>query len=119
MHPVIVKTFGGLPTSYYLRQFVFGLAFPIFIYLMTSQGGHPIHPLVMVMMVLNTLLYPYSRFVYEGVIGFIVGENVFIVHPLLMLGTKLATMLFCWMCAVFVAPIGLAYLYYHHSKAQY
>lgn len=66
--------------------------------------------------VANTLLYPYSRFVYEGVMGFILGENVFLVDGLLMLATKVATMLFCWAAAVLVAPIGLAYLYYHHSK---
>lgn len=65
MHPVIAKTFGGLSSQYYFRQFLFGLAFPALIYVMSG-----------------------------------------------------VTMLLCWAFAIFIAPIGLAYLYYHHSKAE-
>jgi hypothetical protein len=68
------------------------------------------------LLVVNTLLYPYSRFVYEGVMGFIVGQNVFWMNVLFM---KLVTMALCWSCAIFIALIGLAYLYYHHSKGSY
>jgi hypothetical protein len=71
---------------------------------------------MLLMLVLNTLLYPYSRFVYESVMDFIIGRNVFFVNAILMLAVKLMTMLLCWSLAIFVAPIGLAYLYYHHSK---
>jgi hypothetical protein len=116
MHPVIAKTIGGLSASYYIRQFIFGLAFPVFIYLMTSQGKHPLHLPMLLMLVVNTLLYPYSRFVYESVMNFIMGQNVFFVNAILMLAAKLMTMLLCWVFAIFVAPIGLAYLYYRHSK---
>lgn len=116
MHPVIAKTFGGLSASYYIRQFVFGLAFPVFAYLMVSQTNKPLHLPMLLMMVVNTLLYPYSRFVYESVMGFIMGQNMFLVHPLLMFGVKLITMLLCWTFALFVAPIGLAYLYFHHTR---
>jgi hypothetical protein len=118
MNPVIAKTFGGLSASYYIRQFIFGLPFPIFIYLMTSRGGQSVHASLFLMMVVNTLLYPYSRFVYESVVNFVMGENVFIVNALLMLAVKVGSMLFCWMGALFIAPVGLAYLYYHHSKGQ-
>lgn len=116
MHPVIAKTFGGLSASYYIRQFIFGLAFPVFICLMTSKGPHPLNLPMLLMLVVNTLLYPYSRFVYESVMDFIMGRNVFLVNAILMLAVKLMTMLLCWSLAIFVAPIGLAYLYYHHSK---
>lgn len=115
MHPVISKTFGGLSASYYIRQFVFGLTIPIFIYVMT-QGKQPFHLPMLLMMVANALLYPYSRFVYESVISFIMGQNVFFVNVVLMLAVKVITMMFCWMLAIFIAPFGLVYLYYHHSK---
>jgi hypothetical protein len=120
MHPVIAKTFGGLSTSYYVRHFIFALAFPIFIFLMLSQshGSHPLHFPMLLMVVVNTMLYPYSRFVYESVVNFIVGENVFFVNAMLLLGVKVATMMFCWFLAIFVAPIGLAYLYFHHSRGS-
>jgi hypothetical protein len=69
------------------------------------------------LMMVNTLLYPYSRFVYESVIDFIVGQNEFFMYPALMLVVKLTTMLVCWSCAMIVAPIGLGYFYLHQSEA--
>ena len=116
MHPVIAKTFGGLSAPYYFRQLIFGMAFPIFIYLMLSQSNRPLQMPMLLMALVNTLLYPYSRFVYESVMNFIMGKNVFFVNALLMLAVKLLSMLLCWAFAIFVAPIGLAYLYFHHSK---
>jgi hypothetical protein len=41
---------------------------------------------------------------------------VFFVNAFLMLFVKLITMALCWAGAMFIAPVGLAYLYYHHSK---
>jgi hypothetical protein len=117
MHPVIKKTFGGLSPQYYFRQFIFGLIFPAFSYFMASKGPSPYSLATICMLVAYTLLYPYSRFVYESLMNFIMGENVFFVNAILMLAVKLATMAFCWMAAIFIAPIGLAYLYFYHSKA--
>lgn len=68
------------------------------------------------LLVVNTLLYPYSRFVYESIMDFIVGDNLFVINAVLMLITKFLTMLLCWSFAVFIAPVGLVYLYFHHSK---
>lgn len=118
MRSVIAKTFGGLSLQYYFRQFVFGLVFPAFIYFMASKGTNSIQIGMIVLMLINTLLYPYSRFVYESIMNFIIGKNFFLVNGLLMLVAKSITMLLCWSMALFVAPVGLAYLYYHHSKAK-
>ena len=115
MHPVLAKTFGGLSASYYARHFLFGLIFPLITYF--ASQGKPVHLPMLLTVAVNTLLYPYSRFVYEGVMNFILGENVFFVDGLLLLAGKVATMLFCWAAAILIAPIGLAYLYYYHSKA--
>lgn len=73
---------------------------------------------VVLVTAINTLLYPYARFVYESVVGFIMGGNVFFVNAFFMLFVKLMTMALCWAGAIFIAPIGLAYLYYHHSKER-
>ena len=118
MHPVIAKTFGGLSASYYFRHLIFGMAFPVFIYFMLGQGNRPVQMSTVVLLLVNTLLYPYSRFVYESVMDFFLGNNVFLVNAVLMLAMKLMTMLFCWAFAIFVAPIGLAYLYLYHSRAS-
>ncbi len=122
MHPVIAKTFGGLSSQYYFRQLFFGFAFLVLLLssMFHSQSRHPMpinfFMFQVVLAVISTLLYPYSRYVYESVINFFMGNNVFFVNAFIMLFMKILTMLFCFSFAIFIAPIGLAYLYYHHSK---
>lgn len=116
MHPVLQKTFGGLSREYYLRQFFFGVALSLLFVFMLSQGNREIAVSTYFFCILNTLLYPYARFVYESIIGFIMGSNVFYINAILMLITKIITMFLCWGFAILIAPIGLLYLYYYHSK---
>jgi hypothetical protein len=115
---VIVSIFGGLSREYYIRNFLFGLIFPailIFMFLNAPVYHQKVY-LIGIYALLSTLLYPYSRFVYEGIIDYIVGENRFFVNGLLYIGVKLFTMYLCWIMAIFIAPIGLIYLYFQKSK---
>ena len=118
MHPVIAKTIGGLTPQYYIRQFFFGLAVSAFVLFMSFKSPQPVPFGLIALVVVNTFLYPYSRFVYESVVGFIMGSNVFFLNAFVMLFLKALTILLCWFLAVFVAPIGLLYLYVHHSRAS-
>ncbi|WP_239480694.1 hypothetical protein [Parashewanella hymeniacidonis] len=120
MNQILLKTFGGLSKEYYFRQFFFGLLFPaLFYFIATSSPEEMKTPYAIIaLFTLNTLLYPYSRFVYEKVVGFILGENVFFVNAILMLMVKCFTMSICWTMAIFIAPVGLIYLYFYNSKQQ-
>lgn len=114
---VIRKTLGGLTPRYYFRQLFFALLLAVFVFLASIHGGRSLSVERLIFIVISTLLYPYSRFVYERIVGFIIGESVFVVNAMAMLLAKLLTMMLCWMFALFLAPVGLAYLYYHHRKA--
>lgn len=118
MHPVLARSFGGLPPGYYVRQLLFGLFFPVFLFLSSTHGkavlALPLH--LQVILALDTLLYPYSRFVYESVTGYIVGNTVLVFPAILYGSVKLLTMLFCWGFAFFVAPVGLVWLYYRNGR---
>lgn len=116
MHPIIQKSFGGLTGPYYFRHFAFGLIFPAILLSAAYNKPEGVSILGCILVVLNTFIYPYSRFVYESVIEFIVGENVFFLNAFIVLAFKLITMLLCWFFAIFIAPIGLLYLYFYHSK---
>lgn len=118
MKAIFAKTFGGLSSQYYFRHFVFGLIFPAFVWFMASHSPHPTPFAAVAFIGINTLLYPYARFVYEGVLDFIMGRNVFYVNAMLMLFVKIMSMAICWSLALFIAPIGLLYLYIHHSKLE-
>lgn len=116
MHPFLQKTLGGLSAQYYFRQLVFGVGLAALFIFLASQGGHSPSFGQLAFALVSTLLYPYSRFVYESVVGFIMGNNLFLVNALVMLTVKFVTMLMCWAFALFVAPLGLVYLYVHHSR---
>jgi hypothetical protein len=117
MHPLLEKTFGGLSLQYFMRQFIFGVAISVFVGFMAARGPSGISVSLLLMCIISALLYPYSRFVYESIANFILGENTFFVNAFLMLFVKIMTMVLCWSFSIFIAPIGLAYLYFHHSKA--
>lgn len=116
----IQKTLGGLSKEYYFRQVFFGglLALPFIIFLAYAPPETSLGMILFVITitVMNTLLYPYARFVYEGVINFIVGNNTLRFRFDTFITTKVITMVLCWGFSLFIAPIGLAYLYFYHSK---
>ena len=120
MHPVLSKTFGGLSKAYYFRQFFFGAVLAGLGVFSMHQPGSAAPPLwAYAFLVISALLYPYSRFVYESIVGFIFGDNQFVVYGIwlfLAMLIKLLIMSLCFSFAIFIAPVGLAYLYYHHSK---
>ncbi|WP_206951298.1 hypothetical protein [Trinickia acidisoli] len=120
MHPIITRSFGGLTRAYYIRNFLFGLIFPAMLLFVFSHGkahmAMSVEAFLTVFVAANCFLYPYSRFVYESVVDYIVGRNLFFVNAILMLFVKLMTMLFCWYLAIVIAPIGLAYLYFRNRS---
>jgi hypothetical protein len=114
MHPVLYKSFGGLTKQYYFRQFFFGLLFAAFYTFMLTRGNHSVPVGFGLFLIVSTFLYPYSRFVYESVVEFIVGQNLFILPLVLMMIAKIITMAICFVFAIFIAPLGLAYLYFRN-----
>ncbi len=113
MHPVLMKTLGGLNKEYFFRQLFFGVLVAMFVLMNAPASGLG----NWVFTIISTLLYPYSRFVYESIINFIVGNNVFFGNAVFMLAVKFVTIVMCWVLAIFIAPIGLVYLYLRNNKA--
>lgn len=117
MNPILVKTFGGLSKQYYIRQFFFAALMTALLFWLLSAANEtqPDRALPWWMLVCVPL-YPYSRFVYESIVEFVVGNNIFIINAIIMMFVKIFTMLACLMFAPVIAPFGLAYLYFYHSR---
>ena len=114
------KTFGGLNSSYYWRNFLFGLlAFAFMIFTMSQAKGISAFAQIVctIIFLVNSFLYPYARYVYESVFNYILGDNVFYVSAKFAIPMKISMMFVCWFLAILIAPFGLIYLYYHHSKS--
>ena len=87
--------------------------------MMTSNSKLLLPSIIMIAFsVVCTFLYPYSRFVYESTIDFIIGDNEFYTETEVVLTFKVFTMMACWLFSALIAPIGLSYLYFYHSKHQ-
>jgi hypothetical protein len=132
MYPAIKMAFGGLSKACYFRHFLFGLVlfglplsagWAATIYYSPKEA--PLEALIILCLTgfpyfaVSTLLYPYSRFVYEGVVGFIMGNNVFFLRMGDFFLLKGATMAFCFLLAILIAPIGLVYLYFRQNRAEH
>lgn len=114
MNEIVNRALLGLTKDYLFRQYFFGVIIGgIFYSIFTSSGDSVL--LVTFFVVINTLLYPYSRFVYERVMSFLIGNNFFMVNGIFFLMFKCITMAWCWMASLMIAPVGLAYLYFKNA----
>lgn len=117
------KTFGGLSKSYYMRNIFFGLFFLLLSilmgYLIYIKSGSISGILTFsIYGIICLLLYPYSRFIYESVIGYMLENNTFFVNNSVFIYTKLITMGICFFLSIAIPPIGLIYLYFYYSKQE-
>ncbi|MCT8164081.1 MULTISPECIES: hypothetical protein [Pseudomonas] len=117
MNKMIAMAFGGLNRLYYMRHLVFGIILGL-VYAAGKWRTDSLDLVEFLVAIISTLLYPYSRFVYESVVGFFLGRNVLVTSGLIMMLLKVWIMIACWFLAIFIAPVGLAYLYWHHSRAR-
>jgi len=113
----VIETFKGLTTTYYIRNFLFGLIFAglfIFAEIKATDTNYGL----IIFFIINTLLYPYSRFTYETVINYILGDNIFFTNIVLFVSFKIITMISCWMFAIFISPIGLIIIYFINKNQE-
>lgn len=109
------KTFAGLSAQCYIRHFIFGAAISIIFFLSTMKS---IYFGAIFTLIINAVLYPYSRFIYETIVNYVMGNNKFLVDLKWFFIFKIITIVLCWGLAIFIAPIGLLYLYFYHSKQE-
>lgn len=116
MNGIISKTLGGLERATYLRHLFFGLCFSALIssLIFNVDNGEDPQKLwtTIAFLVLFGALYPYSRFVYESIASFVLGDNVIYGNILVVMISKWFTMALCYTFSIFIAPIGLIWLYF-------
>lgn len=116
MHDIITKSFGGLSTQQYLRHLFFGIVVLALFCFPALGSDKPIPTQFLIFSVICTFLYPYSRFVYERIIGFIIGNNQVFGSIFIVVVVKAFTITACWMFAIFIAPVGLLWLYFDNRN---
>lgn len=116
MRSLFAKTFGGLSGPVYLRHFLFGAVIAILLIAVSVSGKHTPNFGFISFVLINTVLYPYARFVYESVVNYIVGNNQFYWNAIMFVIVKYFTIMLCWAFSIFIAPVGLIYLFFRGNK---
>lgn len=105
------QMFRSLDRDWLVRHYLFAFAFyAFFVFTSISQTGK--FETKLLFFLLCALLYPFAMFVYESLVDFIVGDNVFFISGLLMLAWKIFRFIIIWFLAVPIGLIGFIYLYF-------
>lgn len=111
--------FNLLDKEVYFRHLFFGILlsiFPIY-YAYTMISIKVVVGIILLLwQVINIFAYPYSRFTYESICNFVIGENFFLINAFTLLLWKFVTMIMCFFGSIFIAPFGLLYLYINKNK---
>ena len=123
---IVAFAFKGLKPSYYWRHFVLGAIVPVIIiglqiYVVFSNpeistGTAVIGILSYIAGALFLLiLYPFSRFAYESIVEFVMGNNVIISNALLFLTYKYISYAILLCFSFVIAPIGMIILFFYNK----
>ena len=115
---IFERSFCGLDRTYYFRQLFFGILIAGFLMFFSwqTQSDIPMPPLVtatyVAFVLACILLYPYSMFVYDGIMGFLMGDNVYFLPLIFILPWRFFVRLSCFVFAPVIGFIGLIALYF-------
>jgi len=115
---IVYKTFGVLTPSYYLKNLFLGAIVSIFFITLIIKDGVFSSLLTAILMVsiVSTLFYPYAIFVYESIASFFTKDTKFTLNNNLIISIKFFKVIFCWVFSLFIALLGLTYLYYTNKE---
>lgn len=106
--------------SYLVRSYLIGLIFFALIVVMTfgaeNRSGTPIGLLVYA--ALSTLLFPFAKLVWDELRDLAFGNNIVLMNAIFLFMLKLFINLFLWAFAIFVAPLGILYLWFRSRQPK-
>lgn len=96
--------------SYLARNFIIGLIFFAVLYFgfyqIMAKGKHPQGAEnFLIVIVINTVCYPFAKAVYDTVAGFFMGDSVYIVNMIISVIIRY----FIFMLSMFIAPFYLLF----------
>lgn len=113
MKNFIRTLFTSLTPTYFVRQYLYaGIVFACFVF--AAQGELPFPISLILFMELNFMLYPFAMFVYDSFVALIMGNHVFFVNLLFSFLWSVFKIFLIYLLSVFLAPIGIAMLYFTH-----
>ena len=110
------RIFGALQPTYLIRAYVISavfMAMMVWLVLYPAKGEpltiDRIAPLVI--FGIGALLFPFSKLVWDEIKRVMMGGNVFFLPIIFLLPLKLLVNYMLWGFSIFIAPLGIAYLW--------
>lgn len=118
----ISRTFGALRPTYVIRAYVIGAIFfacILWLHLQTPDTHSTTDKVVMLAYLFAcTLLFPFAKLVWDELRNVALGSNFFLMNAAILIFLKLVVNMMLWFFAVFVAPLGILYLWYRSSDVS-
>lgn len=109
---LVRRIFGGVDRAYLIRAYVIGIVLFAAYAWFVSQGTTPAPTGIYVYFAISTLLFPFSKLVWDEIMSLMLGRNMFVMNAVFMIVIKLFINVLLWGCAVFVAPLGILWLWH-------
>lgn len=116
----LTRLFGAIDRTFLARSYVISFAILGLCITMTFQADGGLSPSSLPFygfMVLNAALFPFAKLVWNELRDFLMGANFVIANAFLVFGLKMLINMMLWVFAVFVAPLGVAYLWFRTREA--
>jgi hypothetical protein len=109
-----VKTVLGLPLRFVATHWFFGVIIAVLSVNLVTEGPEDIDASLILLAAMNTLVYPYARFLYSWVAKVLLGDRKMVFHGrwiLLRFVYVFAVAVMLWSLSVLLAPIGMLVRY--------
>jgi hypothetical protein len=115
----VKRIFRTMDTAYLIRAYLIAAVFLGIIIVFAFNAASPDKPMpasVLVYTVICALLFPFAKLVWDEIAGLVFGKNVIFMNAILLLVLKVFVnmMLFCF--AIFIAPLGILYLWFRSRE---
>lgn len=121
---IVRRTIGSLSPQYVIRAYVIAFAlFAFFAWMRAQQdpnaqgaiatGGYDASDYgTLAVLFVGSLLFPFTKLVWDELRDLALGENFVLINAVVMLIAKIFINFMLWFGSIFVAPLGLLYLWY-------
>ena len=116
---MFARLFGGIDRTFLVRSYLIAAAFSaVYLYMYygsetdSSVGGIRVNAPLISFLIVNSLLFPFSKLLYNELRGFVFGDSLFIMPVIVLYPAKLIINTALFAFSMFLAPIGLLYVWW-------
>ncbi|MCJ8342837.1 MAG: hypothetical protein MJH09_08330 [Cetobacterium sp.] len=102
---IIKEILTSIDKTFLFRQYFFAI---VFFFIMSSMGINSFYGYIV--LIINTILYPFAVLTFDSAISFIMDNQVFILPVFLMIFVKILKFCLIYVFTILIAPISIIYI---------